>query len=308
MITSHDYKSFSFSSTFNASPLPKSLDIESFDGNLSLLERLPEDGLAVIGTRTPQRRSMLFLEKVFQELKHSNLIIISGLARGIDSKAHELAIENGLKTIAILGSGINLTYPAENRILRRKIVESGGLVISQFERDTQPIKYNFVNRNQLIAGLSKATWVVEAAAISGTLNTTSHASKFSRDIYATSAFPGDTFFEGNEKLLSERRPDRYPKAEPVFGADSFSSLWPILARDGQSNLFSQLASIEPSTDIQRWVLEIKSEFGRCPVQSLMNRASARGLTLGKFYLEYEKELESGLLIQDADGCVHLKIR
>lgn len=304
MITSHSFDSFSFSSTFTPKPRVQSLDIESLDGDLSLLDQLPESGFAVIGSRSPQRRSFQLLEQTMKELKGSGLIIISGLARGIDSKAHELALENGLKTIAVLGNGINIDYPFENRLLRKKIVEAGGLIVSQFEKDLAPLKSNFVNRNQLIAGFSKAVWVVEAAAISGTLNTAKHALTFNREIYATPCFPNDPFFEGNQKLLSENRPDRYPKANAIFSAQNLSPQWPHLSSNQQADLFS---SISLST-IQRWVAEIKSEFGMCPVQTLMNHAYTHGLTLGKFYLEYEKEIELGLIQQDQEGCVHLKVR
>jgi DNA protecting protein DprA len=225
MIVTLTYSDLPFSLTFQPSPRPVKLDVESFTTDLSLLDQLPECGFAIVGTRTPQRRSFELLEKTMADLRGSNLVIISGLARGIDSRAHELAIEHGLKTIAILGNGIDIDYPRENRHLRKKIVEHGGMVISQFERQMAPIKYNFIHRNQLIAGLSSAVWVVEAAAISGTLNTAKHAASFNRDLYATPCFPGDPFFQGNEKLLSEQHPDRYPIAKPFFGSHSLSPTW-----------------------------------------------------------------------------------
>jgi DNA protecting protein DprA len=304
MIVSRDYRSLLISETFTPYPVPERLEIECAQGNLDLLNDLPALGFAVIGTRTPQRRSFELLEQVIADLKGTRLIVISGLARGIDSRAHELAIEHGLKTIAVLGNGLSVDYPPENRPLRNKIIASGGLVISQFEREMQPIRRNFVNRNQLIAGFSKAVWVVEAAAISGTLNTATHAAKFNRDLYATPCFPGDPFFQGNEKLLSEKDTDRYPVAKPLFSVESLSPTWADLARarDPQTEF-----GFVPKSEIQKWVAEIKAQHGECLVQVLMNHAYTQGLTLGKFYLRYEKEMEAGLITQDLDGRVHLKM-
>ena len=146
------------------------LEIETNDSDTEenktseLFSSLPENGLAIVGTRFPQRKSFDLLEKTMEELKGSGLVIVSGFARGIDSRAHELAIEYGLKTIAILGCGLNIDYPRENHILRKKILAHGGLIISPFETGLPPIPRNFLSRNQLIAYFSKAVWVVEAAA------------------------------------------------------------------------------------------------------------------------------------------------
>ena len=276
------------------------LDVQSSNGDCSLLDRLPESGLAIVGTRYPQRRSMELLEKTIYELRNSDKIIISGLARGIDSHAHELALDFGLKTIAILGCGIDIDYPRENVHLRNRILDHGGLVLSHFERDYQPIPRNFLLRNRLIAGLAKAVWVVEAAAISGTLNTAKWASDYHRDLYATSCFPGDHFYQGNEKLLSQRMTNRYPVADPFFSALSLGKSWPELASLGQASF-----TFVPKSEIQKWVLELKTNYGECQVQSLMNYASTQGLTLGKFYLQYEKELSQGLITEDQEGRVDL---
>lgn len=304
MIISCPFHSLPVSQTFKPAPKPETLEIESKEGNIDLLNDLPHLGFAIVGTRTPQRRSCELLEQTLSDLKGTNLIIISGLARGIDSRAHELALEHGLRTVAILGNGLGVDYPLENRHLRKKIIDQGGLIISQFEREMPPLKHNFVNRNQLIAGFAQAVWVVEAAAISGTLNTAKHASQNNRDLYATPCFPGDPYFQGNEKLLSERRPDLYAVARPFFGLDSLSPTWAqFSAQAARQTQFSFV----PKTTLQQWVVEIKSEYGECPVQTLMNHAYSRGLTLGKFYRQYEKELEEGFLTQDPQGRVHLKM-
>ena len=167
----------------------KFLEIETREENNGLLQNLPDYGLGIVGTRYPQKKSFDLLEKTMKDLRSSELVVVSGFARGIDSRAHELAIENGLKTIAILGCGLNIDYPRENRMLRKKILDHGGIIISPYEPDSPAIPHHFLERNQLIAYFSKAIWVVEASAISGTLNTAKHAADQGRDIYATSCYP-----------------------------------------------------------------------------------------------------------------------
>lgn len=298
-VPSHQLSAFK---TFDRYRTPEYLDIQSKDGDLSWLDELPACGLAVVGTRHPQKRSIELVEKTITELKHTRLIVISGFARGIDSFAHEAAIQNGLRTVAFLGCGIHQTYPKENQVLRRKIIEAGGAMISQFGEDDPPLARNFHNRNGLIAGFAKATWVVEAAAVSGTLNTATWAQRFNRDLYATSCFPSDHFYQGNVKLLSEKETNKYPVARSFFHAGSLAATWSDLGEAGfvQTCLpFQQ----EAKTEIQRWVLALKDECGECSVQNLMNYASKQGYTLGRFYLQYEKELEAGYLRQDSSGRV-----
>jgi len=284
------------------------LEIETADSDQDghdareLLTSLPANGLAIVGTRYPQRRSFQLLEKTMEELHGSDLVIVSGFARGIDSRAHELALEHGLKTIAVLGCGLNIDYPRENRALREKILENGGVVISPFETSLDPIPRNFLSRNRLIAYFAKAVWVVEAAAISGTLNTANHASELNRDLYATPSFPDDIFFEGNQKLLSQKDPGKYPLAHPFFDASCLGVTWEHL-RDIKTG--KKKTNRKNITKIQKWVLDLKHEQGECRIQSLMNFATNQGLSPGQFYFEYEKELNTGKITENLLGIVDL---
>ncbi|MBC7396359.1 MAG: DNA-protecting protein DprA [Bdellovibrionales bacterium] len=288
--------------TFDRYRTPAHLDVQTRDGDYSWLEELPDIGLAIVGTRHPQKRSIELLEKTISDLKHTRMVIISGFARGIDSYAHEFAIQNGLRTLAFLGCGIHQDYPRENHALRRKILDAGGAVISQFANDAIPLARNFHDRNGLIAGFAKATWVVEAAEVSGTLNTASWAQRFNRDLYATSCFPLDHYYQGNVKLLSEKETNKYPVARSFFHVGSFGATWSDFNTSGliQDCLPFTRA---PKTEIQKWVLKLKADTGECSVQNLMNYATTQGQTLGRFYLQFEKEMEAGYLRQDSSGRV-----
>ena len=279
------------------------LDFETNMESNALLDTLPDRGLAIVGTRYPQRKSFDLLEKTMESLRGSGLVIVSGFARGIDSRAHELALEYGLKTIAILGCGLNNDYPRENRDLRKRILEDGGMMISPFERNFEPLPRNFLSRNQLIAFFSQAVWVVEAAAISGTLNTARHASELNRDLYATPSFPGDPFFEGNQKLLSQQFCEKYPVADLFFGVHSLAKTWGQFLEVKTSGKKIDRKNI---TRIQKWILTLEYEHGECKIQSLMNHAISQGLSPGQFCLEYENELTLGKFTEDLLGRVDLK--
>jgi DNA processing protein len=292
MITSTPFQKFGFNF----------LEIETQDEGGKLLNDLPEKGFAVIGTRYPQKKSLDFMQKTFSQLKNSNLVIVSGFAKGIDTWAHELAIENGLKTIAILGCGLNIDYPRENWALRKKILDHGGMIISPFESNQHPTPRSFLWRNELIPYFSKAVWVVEAAAISGTLNTAKHTSAQNRDLYATPCFPNDPMFEGNQKLLSQKQTEKYAVADSFYGAESLCKTWGSLQfKNDQKKKIDR----KNLTRIQKWILDLKFDYGVCRVQNLMNHARTQGLTLGEFYFEYQKEVDEGKINEDLLGTVEL---
>jgi DNA protecting protein DprA len=214
---------------------PNRIWIEGRPSSHSLVERLPQDGLAIVGTRSPDRRALFLLIESVKRLRGTPLIILSGLARGIDSAAHEAALAAGLPTIAILGCGIRQTYPPENTRLRARILEAGGLVISDFPPDDGPLPPYFISRNRLIAGFSAATWVVQSGYRSGALNTAKWARVMNRRVFATPSFPGDPSFLGNENLFVN-----HSEATTGFwSAESLSCQW--------ISLFSDLTKKRPRT-------------------------------------------------------------
>jgi DNA protecting protein DprA len=283
-------------------PVPDFIEVESEVPPLGLFEDLPELGLAIVGTRHPERRSLEQIERTLEALRSTRLVILSGFARGVDAHAHDLAVRHGLRTLAILGCGIDVDYPRGNRELRKRILGSGGALISPFPRGTPPWAGNFLERNSLIAGLAKATWVVEAAAASGTLNTASWVMRLNRDLYATSCFPGERRFEGNEKLLSQRRTDRYPVAASFFGPHSLAATWPALSWSPDAPAGEALQK-EPMGRLQRWVLEIRQERGECHLPALLLRASREGLSRGELFQQLELEIREGRLRQEPHGAI-----
>ena len=148
-------------------------------------ELLPEDNLAmaVVGSRRPSHYGQAMAKRFGAELAEHGFTVVSGLARGIDSLAHQGALQAGGRTIAVLGCGVNRIYPAEHRRLYDAIRDQGA-VVSEFAFDTKPDRWNFPRRNRIISGLSLGVLVVAASDRSGSLHTAHHAVEQGREVFA----------------------------------------------------------------------------------------------------------------------------
>lgn len=123
--------------------------------------------LAVVGTRSASTEGLNQARRLAEGLARRDVAVISGLARGIDAAAHEAALTAGGRTVAVMGTGLNLVYPPEHADLARRIVETGGALVSQFFPDSPPTRYRFPLRNRTMSGLALGTAVVEASHTSG---------------------------------------------------------------------------------------------------------------------------------------------
>lgn len=139
--------------------------------------------LAVVGTRNPSNYGKIIAESVSRELAKKGLTIVSGLARGVDTIVHSSTLKASGRTLAVIGSGLDVIYPSENRKLYEQISESGA-VITEFPMGTKPDAINFPRRNRIIAGLSLGTIVVEAGEKSGALITANLALDYNREVFA----------------------------------------------------------------------------------------------------------------------------
>jgi DNA processing protein len=146
--------------------------------------------VAIVGSRRPTPYGEAVAERLAGDLAAAGVIVVSGLARGIDGAAHEGALHHDGCTVAVLGTGIDVIYPASNSSLARRIVEGGGALVSQFPDGTPPRRPNFPRRNWTIAGLSQVVVVVEAAEGSGALITAEAALALDRQVMAV---PGSVF-------------------------------------------------------------------------------------------------------------------
>jgi DNA processing protein len=150
-------------------------------GNVDLLAR---PGIAVVGTRQPSPYGAGMAELLSRDLANRRLVILSGMARGVDTAAHKGAIEAGGKTVAVWGTGIDVIYPKENKKLAESIVASEGTIVSEYPLGTFPAPQNFPIRNRILSGMSVGVLVIEAAEYSGTRITARCAMEQNRDVYA----------------------------------------------------------------------------------------------------------------------------
>ncbi len=177
--------------------IPNPPAIIFYKGNIDKLHK----GLAVVGARKASDYGIWATKSIISQLRGKDLAIISGMARGIDRQAHLAALDSGLSTIGVLASSLDIQYPASNRDLYRLMDDE--LLISEYGLKTSPLKYNFVSRNRIIAGLAFATLVVEAEEKSGSIITANYALEQGRDVFAIPGRINDIKSCGCNKLISK---------------------------------------------------------------------------------------------------------
>nr|WP_312576136.1 DNA-processing protein DprA [Sedimentibacter sp.] len=171
-----------------------------YKGNLSYADNL---SIAIVGSRKATSYGLWSAEKFARELLELGVVIISGLATGIDTIAHKTAIKYNAKTIGVIGCGINVVYPKKNEMLYKKIVDSDGVIITEYPFGMQPMPSNFPDRNRIISGLSDGVLVIEAQEKSGTLITAGHAANQGREIFAVPGNIDSLFSKGTNLLIKD---------------------------------------------------------------------------------------------------------
>ncbi|MDZ7330930.1 MAG: DNA-processing protein DprA [candidate division KSB1 bacterium] len=166
------------------------------------LQKTDRYAIAMVGTRLPSSYGKLVAEKIAVELAQKGLVIVSGLARGIDTISHEAALRVGGRTLAVMGCGLDYIYPPENKKLADKIIEQGALV-SEFPLGTKPDAVNFPRRNRIVSGLSLGTVVVEAGTKSGALLTANYALEQSREVFAVPGNINSPKSAGTNQLIKD---------------------------------------------------------------------------------------------------------
>lgn len=172
--------------------------------------------LSVVGTRKPSDEGRILCERIVSDLcqRHPDLVIVSGLAFGIDVTAHRAALKAGRPTVAVVAHGLDTLYPAQHRDVASQMVAEGAIV-SEFTFGTQPEAYNFVSRNRIIAGLADATLVVETGEKGGSLITTRNAFDYNRQVFAVPGFPGREQSKGCNDLIKKNMAALVESADDV---------------------------------------------------------------------------------------------
>ena len=160
--------------------------------------------VAIVGTRNNNEYGKNICEKLIEELAGEEVIVVSGLAFGIDSIAHKAAIRNEMRTVAVLAHGLDRVYPSQNSLLAKQMINNGGL-LTEFRKLTKPDRQNFPCRNRIVAGISDAVIVIETGIKGGSLITAELGNSYNKDVFA---FPGrvnDTKSEGCNFLIKNNK-------------------------------------------------------------------------------------------------------
>lgn len=209
-------------------------------GLLGLLDR---PTLAVVGSRKSSPYGRTVTTEVVREVSKNGVVIISGLAFGIDSIAHQAALDAGGATIAVLPGGLGNVYPAAHRQLAKQIIDKGGALISEYEPGHLPMKHDFIARNRIIAGLSNGVLITEAADRSGSLHTAQFALEQGLEVMAVPGNVTSPTSVGTNNLIKSG-------ATPVTTADD------VFAALGLDRLDVEEPDISANSDEERTVLNL----------------------------------------------------
>ncbi len=185
-----------------------------YKGNANLdAERI----VALVGTRNATEYGKKMCNELVDGLKDSNVLIVSGLAYGIDAASHKAALKTGLPTVAVVGHGLDMMYPAEHANLANKMLDNGGL-LTDFTSDTKLAPENFPKRNRIIAGLSDAVVVVESKAFGGAMITADIAFSYSREVFAIPGRADDIYSQGCNKLIKLNKAGLIQSADDLLNS------------------------------------------------------------------------------------------
>jgi DNA processing protein len=203
--------------------------------------------IAVVGTRHHTEYGKTVCEKLVEELAGENILVVSGLAFGIDTIAHKTSLKNNLQTVAVLAHGLDRIYPSQNKSLAKQMTEQGGL-LTEFISQTNPDKQNFPKRNRIVAGISDAVIVIETGKKGGSLITAELGNNYNKDVFAIPGRINDSKSEGCNYLIQNNKAALINSAEDLLNLMN----WSVQLRSGlqqnatkkQRELFIELSPDE----------------------------------------------------------------
>jgi DNA processing protein len=197
--------------------------------------------ISIIGTRNNTDYGKQVTEKLVNELKDSDVLIVSGLAFGIDAVAHKSALQNNLETVAVLAHGFHTIYPHQHKTLAKEIVQHGGL-LTEFRNGDKPDKHNFPKRNRIVAGLADATIVIETAIKGGSMITAELANNYNRDVFALPGKITDSKSAGCNYLIQNNKAILFTDAKELLESLGWQSK--KISKKQQKELFIELSDDE----------------------------------------------------------------
>ena len=220
--------------------------------------------ISIVGTRHATQYGIKFCDTFIGELAQRlpDLVVVSGLAYGIDIAAHRAALKHGVPTVAVLPRGLNRIYPAMHRNDAISIVKQNGMLLTDYTSQDEVQKSNFLARNRIVAALSDCTVIVESAGSGGALVTASLAMSYNRDVMAVPGRCGDEFSAGCNKLIATNKAALITSADDLLAAMRWES---AVRQPQQLDLFPELTKEEQS------VVEVIKDHGEIHLNTLADK-------------------------------------
>ena len=254
---------------------------------LFYIGKLPDfqRAVSIVGARRCSAYGKKMALELGEKLGANGFTVISGMARGIDTYGHRGCLDKGGNTVAILGSGCDVIYPSENRLLYEEIVSSGGAVVSEYQMGASPLPMNFPRRNRIVSALSDIVVVIEAREKSGSLITADFALEHGKDIYVTPGRIGDSLSTGTNKLIAQG-------AGIIYDIDAFINQ--LLEAYGQSPNVKKVKKTNPKlSSEQKKVYDLFDEYPKS-LATALEESKMDYLKLLSLVLSLEKQ---GLLTE-----------
>lgn len=198
--------------------------------------------VAIIGTRNHSAYGQQVTEALIRELAGQDVVIVSGLAYGIDALAHRAALKYGLPTVGVLAHGLDIIYPSQHGQLARDMIKAGGGLLTEFTSRTNPDKHNFPARNRIVAGMSDATIVIETGMKGGSMITAELANGYHRDVFAYPGRATDDKSDGCNYLIRSNKAMLLTNAQQLLEVMGWESCRPAAVQ--QPPLFAALTAEE----------------------------------------------------------------
>jgi len=241
--------------------------------------------IGFVGTRKATNEGRAICERFVEGLKTKEVLVISGLAYGIDSYAHKAAINNSLPTVGVLGHGLDRIYPAQNRQLALNMLDNGGL-LTEFKSGTTPDRENFPKRNRIVAGMCDAIVVIESAKKGGALITAGLANSYNRDVFAVPGRINDEYSMGCNMLIKSNRAALAESAKDIAYIMGWDDV--TVNVKPQRDLFLQL------TDEQKIIIDLIEESKEISIDKLVIKSNmpASKVAAVLLMLEFEGLIQS----------------
>jgi len=240
--------------------------------------------LAVVGTRKPTRYSVDMCVSIMSELikRHKNIVVVSGLAYGVDACSHKEALKNSIPTWAVLGHGLDLIYPKKHTSMANQIIEQNGAVITEFQHKCYIDPSNFVKRNRIIAGLADAVLIIDSGRKGGSMITADLANQYNRDVFAVPGLVNRKGGNGCNLLIKSHRAnlvESYKDIEYITGWDADALT--------KSNAEPKMSIPENLSDNEIAVIEILKEEQYVDLDYLTKNSGLNTSTVSLVLLELE---------------------